>query len=466
MGESHEVVPSVAPSVAGKAITRQGGTDTLCSILTAARPTLSGDGHHDSRRRPRRAGPCDRVARAAARLLGDDVVDVALASMRERRESLVSRQVEQRRLVTVLFADLVGFTFLADDLDPEDTRTVVDTYFARWRRIIEEHGGEVEKFIGDAVMAVFGLRRSYEDDPERAVRAALAMLDDLAELNAELSASYDLTLRMRVGIDTGDVVVSTLGRGDGAFVAVGSTVNRAARIQAAAPVDGILVSDSTQRHVRRTLQPRAPGRPTVQGLRRLGRHLRRRLGTAADLPPRPRLRHRGRRDRDRRPWRRARRAGGAPPRGRRAAAMAGAHRRRRRRRREVAAAGGARRAALGEPDGDLVVRRPRPAVGLQPSAGPAARPAGRTLRHRRDRRARCRQGQAGGRLRPGVRRRRCRRQGPARRPGTTPTWWLPSSVSRPTCPAPACRATPRPCGWRARSRWRSTSPGWPTSSPC
>src|ERR1700752_3632800 len=87
-------------------------------------------------------------------LLGDDVVDVALASMRERREALVSRQVEQRRLVTVLFADLVGFTFLADDLDPEDTRTVVDTYFARWRRIIEEHGGEVEKFIGDAVMAV------------------------------------------------------------------------------------------------------------------------------------------------------------------------------------------------------------------------------------------------------------------------------------------------------------------------
>ena len=164
----------------------------------------------------------------------------------------MSRQVEQRRLVTVLFADLVGFTFLADDLDPEDTRTVVDTYFARWRRIIEEHGGEVEKFIGDAVMAVFGLRRSYEDDPERAVRAALAMLDDLAELNAELAASYDLTLRMRVGIDTGDVVVSTLGRGDGAFVAVGSTVNRAARIQAAAPVDGILVSDSTQRHVRRT----------------------------------------------------------------------------------------------------------------------------------------------------------------------------------------------------------------------
>ncbi len=184
--------------------------------------------------------------------LGDDVVDVALASMRDRREALVSRQVEQRRRVTVLFADLVGFTFLADDLDPEDTRTVVDTYFARWRRIIEEHGGEVEKFIGDAVMAVFGLRRSYEDDPERAVRAALAMLDDLADLNTELAATYALTLRMRVGIDTGDVVVSTLGRGDGAFVAVGSTVNRAARIQAAAPVDGILVSDGTQRHVRRT----------------------------------------------------------------------------------------------------------------------------------------------------------------------------------------------------------------------
>ncbi len=198
-------------------------------------------------------------------LLGDDVVDVALSSMRERRAARTSRQVEKRRVVTVLFADLVGFTFLADDLDPEDTRAVVDTYFARWRRIIEEHGGEVEKFIGDAVMAVFGLRRSYEDDAERAVRASLAMLEDLRSLNAELAATYGLTLRMRVGIDTGDVVVSTLGRGDGAFVAVGSTVNRAARIQAAAPVDGVLVSDSTQRQVRRTFNLERRDAQTFKG---------------------------------------------------------------------------------------------------------------------------------------------------------------------------------------------------------
>jgi class 3 adenylate cyclase/tetratricopeptide (TPR) repeat protein len=218
-----------------------------------------------------RVDDLDALDRAIASLegqravLGDEVVDVALASMRERREALASRQVEQRRLVTVLFADLVGFTFLADDLDPEDTRAVVDTYFARWRRIIEEHGGEVEKFIGDAVMAVFGLRRSYEDDAERAVRASMAMLVDLQALNAELAASYDLTLRMRVGIDTGDVVVSTLGRGDGAFVAVGSTVNRAARIQAAAPVDGVLVSDSTQRQVRRTFNLERRDAQTFKG---------------------------------------------------------------------------------------------------------------------------------------------------------------------------------------------------------
>src|SRR4051794_12511386 len=164
-------------------------------------------------------------------VLGGDVVDTALAPLHERRQRLLSEdRGEQRRLVSVVFADLVEFTDMSAFLDPEDTREIVDAYFARWRSAIEAHQGVVEKFIGDAVMAVFGLQRSWEDDAHRAIRAALSMVAELEQLNREVGRKYGVTLRMRVGIDTGDVVVSTLGdRGEterGAFVAVGPTVNR------------------------------------------------------------------------------------------------------------------------------------------------------------------------------------------------------------------------------------------------
>ena len=186
-------------------------------------------------------------------LLGDDVVETALAPLRERHSQLVSGQFgEQRRLVTVLFADLVDFTVLSRRLDPEDTRAVVDACFARWQDAIDGHGGVVEKFIGDAVMAVFGLQRSYEDDAERAVRAGLAMTAATAELSADVERRFGVTARMRVGIDTGEVVVSTLGeRARHEFVAVGPTVNRAARLQSAAPEGRVLVSTETYRQVRR-----------------------------------------------------------------------------------------------------------------------------------------------------------------------------------------------------------------------
>jgi len=185
-------------------------------------------------------------------VLGDAVVDTALVPLQARRATLVDQaQGEQRRLVTVVFADLVGFTELSSWLDAEDTRGIVDAYFSRWLRVIEGHGGVVEKFIGDAVMAVFGLRQSWEDDAQRAVRAALAMLADLETLNTRLQQEYGVRLRMRVGVDTGDVVVSTLGdRGGAEFVVVGQTVNRASRLQSAAPPDGILISADTHRQIR------------------------------------------------------------------------------------------------------------------------------------------------------------------------------------------------------------------------
>ena len=184
-------------------------------------------------------------------VLGSAVVDTALAPLREQRAALLTRSTaEQRKLVTVLFADVVDFTVLTGSLDPEDTRAIINAYFRRWHEQIDAHGGVVEKFIGDAVMAVFGLHQSHEDDPHRAIRSALAMRDALNELNGEFAHGQP-TLNMRVGIDTGEVVVSSLDDRPGQdFVVVGDTVNRAARIQAAAPPGGVLISRDTHRHVR------------------------------------------------------------------------------------------------------------------------------------------------------------------------------------------------------------------------
>jgi len=144
--------------------------------------------------------------------LGDDVVDTALAPLRERRHTLLSQDVtEARKLVTVLFADLVGFTAISGQLDAEDIREVVQACFSSWHHAIETNGGVVEKFIGDAVMAVFGLHQSWEDDAERALRAALAMTSALSRLNEDVGRRLGVELHMRVGLDSGEVVISTLG---------------------------------------------------------------------------------------------------------------------------------------------------------------------------------------------------------------------------------------------------------------
>jgi class 3 adenylate cyclase/Tfp pilus assembly protein PilF len=191
-------------------------------------------------------------------VLGEAVVETALAPLKEKLASLRSELAvpeqslgEQRKLVTVLFADLAGFTAMSEQLDPEDVREILAAYFSRWTAAIERYGGVVEKFIGDAVMAVFGLRIAREDDPENAIRAALEMRQSLEALNQELERKRSLQLAMRVGIHTGPVVVSLLGERKGQdFVVVGDTVNLASRLQAAAPVSGPLISHDTYRHVR------------------------------------------------------------------------------------------------------------------------------------------------------------------------------------------------------------------------
>jgi class 3 adenylate cyclase/tetratricopeptide (TPR) repeat protein len=180
------------------------------------------------------------------------VVDTALQPLVDKRDRLLAQSVgEQRKVVTVLFADLVDSTPLARRLDPEDLQQVMSRYFSALRTAVQAEGGVVEKFIGDAVMAVFGLYRSREDDAVRAVRSALAMLDAVEKLSVEVEAAHGLRLRMRVGIDTGEVVVTGMaGQTAGEFMVVGDTVNRSARLQAAAQIGTVLVSTETVNQVR------------------------------------------------------------------------------------------------------------------------------------------------------------------------------------------------------------------------
>jgi class 3 adenylate cyclase/tetratricopeptide (TPR) repeat protein len=167
---------------------------------------------------------------------------------------------EERKVVTVLFADLVNFTSRAESLDPEDVRALVAPYYARVRRELEGFGGTVEKFIGDAVMAVFGAPVAHEDDPERGVRAAFAIRDAVAELN---SARPRLDLHLRVAVATGEAVVALGARvAAGEGMVSGDVVNTASRLQSAAPVDGILVGESTFRATERAIEYRA-AKPVV-----------------------------------------------------------------------------------------------------------------------------------------------------------------------------------------------------------
>jgi len=148
---------------------------------------------------------------------------------------------EERRVITVIFADLVGFTSRAESLDPEDVRAILSLYYERVRAAIESFGGVVEKFIGDAVMGLFGAPTSFGDDPERAVRSALAVLETVGELN---SHHEDLNLEVRIAVNTGPALV-TLAPEPGQAIAAGDVVNTASRLQQHAPVNGILVGEDT-----------------------------------------------------------------------------------------------------------------------------------------------------------------------------------------------------------------------------
>jgi class 3 adenylate cyclase/tetratricopeptide (TPR) repeat protein len=170
---------------------------------------------------------------------------------------------EARKTVTVVFSDVVGSTSLGESLDPEAVRRVMERYFAEARAAFERHGGTVEKFIGDAVMAVFGIPAAHEDDALRAVRAAQDMQQAIARLNADLERERGVTLGVRTGINTGEVVAGDPSGGH--FYATGDAVNVAARLEQTAAPGEIVLGEKTYQLVRGMLEVEAVEQLRLKG---------------------------------------------------------------------------------------------------------------------------------------------------------------------------------------------------------
>lgn len=174
----------------------------------------------------------------------------------------------ERKRVTVLFCDIAGSTELADALDPEEFREILDQYVEVGMQQVYRYDGIVNQLAGDGIMALFGAPIAHEDAPERAVRAALAIRDAVAHLNATTLGKRGVELKIRTGINTGPVIVGTVGNDlKMDYTATGDTTNLASRLQTLAPVGSVLVSAATERLVRGRFEMRATGPLTVKGKR-------------------------------------------------------------------------------------------------------------------------------------------------------------------------------------------------------
>ncbi|TML71149.1 MAG: hypothetical protein E6G14_02895 [Actinobacteria bacterium] len=194
---------------------------------------------------------------------------------------------EQRKTVSVLFCDVTGSTALGERLDPESLRRVLARYFEIASAAVERHGGTVEKFIGDAVMAVFGVPVVHEDDALRAVRAAAEIREALETLNAELERDFGTTLSIRFGVTTGEVVTGTEER-----LATGDAVNVAARLEQAAEPGDILLGEETVRLFARRRRRRGGRAAHAQGQARRGAGVPPRVGRHRMAAAAPRRRDR------------------------------------------------------------------------------------------------------------------------------------------------------------------------------
>ena len=193
-------------------------------------------------------------------ILGDRAVDIAQAAIRDELARLKARQrgahePQERKLITVLFADVSGFTAMAETMDHEIVNSVINSLWSRVDKAIQSQGGRIDKHIGDAVMALFGTPTAREDDPERAIRAALQIQKEVQQWKWEFSGSsssqnsLSQNIQLRIGINTGPALLGTVGT-IGEYTAIGNTVNVANRLEQAAPPGGILISYDTYQHVR------------------------------------------------------------------------------------------------------------------------------------------------------------------------------------------------------------------------
>ena len=194
-------------------------------------------------------------------VLGDIVVDASLAALREKLAALEpapseAPRTQQRKQVTVLFADLLGFTALSESLDAEDVRDLINSLWQRLDHHILDHGGMIDKHIGDAVMALWGVQAAREDDPQRAVQAALAIQQEAATFSP---TGQQARLALRVGVHTGMVLLGEVGT-TAEFTAVGDTVSIANRLEHAARPGDVLISQDTYQQVRGLFdfEPQAP----------------------------------------------------------------------------------------------------------------------------------------------------------------------------------------------------------------
>ena len=201
-------------------------------------------------------------------IVGDIVADTALDLLRERLATLVqpSQAADERKRVTVLFADVSGYTALSENLDPEDVASIMNRLFEAVTIEIHRYGGTVDKYSGDAVMALFGAPQALENHEEMAVRAAMAMQTVIREFSADLEKTRGFQVQMRIGLNTGEVLAGLVGGLQArSYTVMGDTVNLAARLESAAPVAGILASAETTRSLHAIFDFEPPQQITVKG---------------------------------------------------------------------------------------------------------------------------------------------------------------------------------------------------------
>ncbi|NKQ36817.1 MAG: adenylate/guanylate cyclase domain-containing protein, partial [Chloroflexi bacterium] len=201
-------------------------------------------------------------------LLGDLVADTALELLRERLATLIQPEQapDERKRVTVLFADVVGYTALSENLDPEDVADIMNRLFEAVTVEIHRYGGTVDKYSGDAVMALFGAPQALEKHEEMAIRAALAMQETIRQFSAALEEERGFSVQMRIGLNTGEVLAGLVGGlNTRSYTVMGDTVNLAARLESAAPVGRILASGHTAQDLPAIFDFEPPQQITVKG---------------------------------------------------------------------------------------------------------------------------------------------------------------------------------------------------------